>query len=354
MTTELSNGHHNTGVPHLDVTVDIATEQGLRDGAAVIINKLRPGWSVKSIQWKLFTDGITNKLIGAWVNDIKECVLVRVYGIGTHAIIDRKQEIKNMQKVHNIGGGSELYATFENGIAYQFIPGDILTEPMAKDPKISKLVAEMMAVIHNIEIKNGEGGLWTRFEKFINLIPTSLTNKANEKRMKNEFLSREEMLTEYNMLKELLDKETIPLVFCHNDALLPNIVYQEGKVVFIDLEYGGPGPAAFDIANHFCEHTGADGVLDYDRFYPSTEFQLVWIAAYLKHYNRITKKPPPTDDEVADMFGLVDKFNLVSHLHWSAWALIQAENSNIDFDFVDYAIQRLKEYRKRKAGLGLS
>ena len=31
------------------------------------------------------------------------------------------------------------------------------------------------------------------------------------------------------------------------------------KVVFIDLEYGAPAPAAFDIANHFAEHVGADG-----------------------------------------------------------------------------------------------
>ena len=27
------------------------------------------------------------------------------------------------------------------------------------------------------------------------------------------------------------------------------------------------------------------------------------------------------------MFGLVEKFNLVSHLHWAAWALIQVRSS---------------------------
>merc|ERR550534_1636005 len=113
---------------------------------------------------------------------------------------------------------------------------------MAKDPKISVLVAEMMAVIHNIDIKKEEGGLWTRFKKFIDLIPTSLSNKNNEERMKTEFLSRDEILAEFNMLKDLLDLKSIPLVFCHNDALLPNIVYKDGKVVFIDLEYGSPGP----------------------------------------------------------------------------------------------------------------
>jgi Choline/ethanolamine kinase len=31
------------------------------------------------------------------------------------------------------------------------------------------------------------------------------------------------------------------------------------QVVFIDLEYGGPTPAAFDIANHMCEFVGCEG-----------------------------------------------------------------------------------------------
>ena len=37
-------------------------------------------------------------------------------------------------------------------------------------------------------------------------------------------------------------------------------------------------------------------------------------------------------------------FSLVSHLQWSLWGLIQAANSNIDFDYLEYAAQRLRAY----------
>ena len=59
------------------------------------------------------------------------------------------------------------------------------------------------------------------------------------------------------------------------------------QVVFIDMEYAGPAPAAFDIANHFVEHVGADGMLDYRKWLPSKEFQVDWIREYLTEFNRL-------------------------------------------------------------------
>ncbi len=53
------------------------------------------------------------------------------------------------------------------------------------------------------------------------------------------------------------------------------------------MEYAGPAPAAFDIANHFVEHVGADGVLDYRKRLPSKEFQVDWIREYLTEFNRL-------------------------------------------------------------------
>lgn len=49
-----------------------------------------------------------------------------------------------------------------------------------------------------------------------------------------------------------------PIVFCHNDLLLGNILYDRSKktVNFIDFEYAGPNYQAYDIANHFCEFAG--------------------------------------------------------------------------------------------------
>ena len=37
-------------------------------------------------------------------------------------------------------------------------------------------------------------------------------------------------------------------------------------------------------------------------------------------------------------------FALASHLLWSLWGLIQAANSNIEFDYLEYSAQRVREY----------
>lgn len=47
---------------------------------------------------QLFTDGTTNKLVGCYVEDCPEdVVLVRVYGNKTELIVDRDNELKSFQ-----------------------------------------------------------------------------------------------------------------------------------------------------------------------------------------------------------------------------------------------------------------
>lgn len=47
---------------------------------------------------QLFTDGTTNKLVGCYLEDTPEdMVLVRVYGNKTELIVDRDNELKSFQ-----------------------------------------------------------------------------------------------------------------------------------------------------------------------------------------------------------------------------------------------------------------
>jgi len=341
------------GVKCVDVTVDITSDASLKAGATRILKHIRPGWVGEETEWKVFTDGITNKLVGAWNRDKEDTVLVRVYGIGTEAIIDRRSELENMRRLNSIGAGSRLYAVFNNGIAYQFIHGKIIDQNLVKDPTVYPMIASMMAQVHTIELEKSESGLWSRIEKFIALAPSSHQLPKHKTQIDEQLMTREQFTAEYLMLKGLLEKCSSPIVFCHNDALLANIVLQKDRVVFIDMEYGGAAPAAYDVANHFAEFVGCDGELDYLNQYPGREFQLDWIRNYLTQYNSLTGKPSPTDSQAEEMFDLVQKFVLCTHLLWINWCLIQCKNSNIDFDFVGYAAQRLREYRRQKALLNL-
>lgn len=49
-----------------------------------------------------------------------------------------------------------------------------------------------------------------------------------------------------------------PVVFCHNDLVVRNIIWNpsSSSVSFIDYEYAFPNYQPFDIANHFNEYSG--------------------------------------------------------------------------------------------------
>lgn len=69
--------------------------------------------------------------------------------------------------------------------------------------------------------------------------------------------------------------------------------------------------------------------IDYDR-YPSKEFQLQWLRVYLEEFNG----EPCVDSDLEKLYVQVNQFALASHFLWAVWALIQAEHSTIDFDFI--------------------
>ena len=79
-------------------------------------------------------------------------ILIRVYGHNSELMIDRKSEIRNMTLLHANDCGSELYASFQNGLAYQFLPGSTLTMETVIDPLVFPLVARACAKMHSIKI----------------------------------------------------------------------------------------------------------------------------------------------------------------------------------------------------------
>jgi len=335
-------------VQKLDIEVDLLDEDKLKADSLVLFKSIRPFWKAETINWKVFTDGITNKLMGAWNGqDREDTVLIRVYGLGTEKIIDRRVEVENMVMYHKLGQGSKLYATFNNGICYQFLAGELVSQENVFLAEVWRAVARGMAQLHTVPIRSSQPVMWDRLDQFIRVC-----NPGLSERLVGGWASREELYQEARLLRSHLETSDSPVVFCHNDALLANIIIQpkHNEVAFIDLEYGAPNYAAFDIANHFCEFTGADGRLDYGRWLPSKEYQLDWIAEYLRHKTGQSV----TQDQLEAVHSSVRKFMLCSHLQWSIWSVIQAENSSLDFDFVDYALQRFQEYKRWKSVVGIT
>lgn len=68
--------------------------------------------------------------------------------------------------------------------------------------------------------------------------------------------------------------------------------------------------------------------------YPTKEEQLRFLKSYSKNNNN--------DELLVE----VEQWKVASHLFWSLWGLVQASQSEIDFDYLSYSIQRMIAFRK--------
>lgn len=180
-----------------------------------------------------------------------------------------------------------------------------------------------------------------------------------------EKMRRKILQTELDQLSEELGHtpglDGYEYIFSHCDLLSGNVIVtnsspEEVSVDFIDYEYAMPAPAAFDIANHFAEWGGFD--CDYNAL-PKRSQRKEFLSQYLDSYrahtpssssaNTKANAPARCEKELAQLMTQVDLFRGVPGFYWGIWALIQAQISQIDFDYASYAEIRLGEYWAWKA-----
>lgn len=338
-------------VVKLDLVVDGSSINGLQKGAREIVRHVHPTWKPDELQFKVYTDGITNQLIGVWYENKDEQLLVRVYGSKTELFIDRNTEKKNVEVLHKAGCAPPLYASFTNGLSYGFTKGVTLNPDTVIKESIWKAVTKELSKLHKIEEGDKENPmLFPKLRQFFDLLPSKFHDESKQKRIEESGYSNDSLCKEIDELEAHLTSLNCPVVFSHNDILLGNVIWDDTtqKASFIDYEYGACNYQPYDIANHFNEFAGVDEV-DYKR-YPDEDFQVSWLRNYLSHYKEIPLSDVD-EQEVRVWYTWVNKFSVASHLFWGIWALLQAAHSSIEFDFLEYGIIRLNEYSKRKAEL---
>ncbi|XP_061641587.1 ethanolamine kinase 2 isoform X1 [Phyllopteryx taeniolatus] len=271
--------HVPVGSPLIRKIAIFVDEHNVKEGAMKIMKELRPEWDVNYVKTKFFTDGTTNKLVGCYVEDSPEdVVLVRVYGNKTELIVDRDNELKSFQVLHANGCAPRLYCSFQNGICYEYMQGDALGTKDVRDPSLLRLIAGEMARIHAIHAHNGcipKPNLWIKMQKYFSLVATEFTEQASNIRIQKEVPSKEVLEQEMVWMKEHLSTLGSPVVLCHNDLLCKNIIHnsKEAHVRFIDYEYSSYNYQAFDIGNHFNEFAG-DTVNDWLEHQPHSSEDL--------------------------------------------------------------------------------
>ncbi|KAK0685070.1 EKI2 kinase, partial [Pygoscelis papua] len=218
-------GGGTPAVPHLGIAVD---EGDVLPGALRLMRELRPGWEPARVKTKLFTDGITNKLVACYTDEgMADAVLVRVYGRKTELFVDRETELRSFQVLRAHGCAPDLYCAFQNGLCYQFLPGIALGPDHVRDPHIFRLVAQEMARVHAIHANGSlpKPILWQKLHKYLTLVKTDLSPKVSNPSLQQDMPSLEMLEHELAWMKETLSQLGSPIVLCHNDLLCKNIIY---------------------------------------------------------------------------------------------------------------------------------
>lgn len=125
------------------------------------------------------------------------------------------------------------------------------------------------------------------------------------------------------------------------------------RLVVVDFEYSGYNPRGFDIANHFCEWTAdyhsSEPAKMHPDCYPTVAEQVRFVNAYLDERDLIqgTKSSQHVrQSEVEQVLRECEAYAIASHFFWGLWGLIQANQSEIDYDFFQYATERLTSFQK--------
>ncbi|KAF0553050.1 putative choline kinase 2 [Gigaspora margarita] len=224
-------------------------------------------------------------------------VVLRIYGKGADQFCSRDDELKWLKFLSPYGIGPLLLLIFGNGRFEKFLESTTLTTKEVKCSNTYIHVAKRMASLHNM----------------VHLNPP--------------------------------ERGTDPLLQPGNILRLTD---GSDELVAVDFEYAGYNYRGFDIGNFFCEfmfdyHNPKPHVLHKD-WYPKDVDKLKFLESYLSD----DSNSPIPDDVLQKLVIECDAFALSSHVMWGLWGLIQSLQSNINFDYFEYAIQRLRLFRAQK------
>ena len=286
-------------------------------------------------------------------------VVLRVFGRGTEAFLDRDTENAALAELNACGFGARCLGVFKNGRLEAFLADAGPPRRRRWRTRACRAPSPRAASVPRVRRARAFRGSPTREhlpKTIADLGHHAFVARGGDERRGGDArsASRGSRPGWNGARRRRAEAATAraadaPTVLLHNDALAGNVMlpagYRPGSrelghepptVTLIDFEYSCYGPRGFDLANHLIEHAGFE--CDW-RALPSRAFRRDFCAAYL-------------GDEAANEAAVTklrletEAFYPVSHLWWGLWAAMQARTSTIDFDYAGYAAKRLAEFRR--------
>ena len=331
-------------------------------------------------------------------------VVLRVFGRGTDAFLDRAVEADALLEFNAQGFGATCLGVFRNGRLEERIPDVRPLEPeeMAL-PAVSNAIAAVMRRFHACDVpaRGRSPGTWDVLRDWWRLAGRAAEETSRDGLRETSLLRAfGELGTLVGTLGDVIDalerecaSVASPTVTLHNDALSGNFLVPADwrptgpddpppTTRLIDFEYACVGPRGFDVANHFAEYAGFE--CDWSKL-PNERQRERFCAAYVEAEatERVrerdartresnsnsnsaaedaSKSAPDASESALALAREAEAFAPVTHLWWGLWAVMRAANQSEGegegegdrFDYAAYAERRLSAFRASRAARTLT
>jgi thiamine kinase-like enzyme len=270
-------------------------------------------WRGKKVTCNPLGGGITNHNYTVQVGD--DTFVVRIPGEGTDIFIDRDNELQCSRAAGEAGVAPRVlyHLKPENITVVPFIRGRTLTtQEIVRDNELIQRVVHAIKTVHD---KVSFTNIFNPFEtvrRYMGYV------ERYDAPLPDDFPWMEERV---RCIEEVLNRNPLEMVACHNDYLSENFLDDGKKIWIIDWEYGGLCDPFFDLGDFGVEH-------------PFTrEQEELIIREYCGGMDH------------AKMSRML-LYKIISDYWWSVWAMIQSRISKIKFDFYVYGNRRFDRMRQ--------
>lgn len=340
------------------------------------------GWSgakPDSLDIAVLQGGLTNCLYIIHNRPLDEKVIARIFGSGTDLFIDRHIENQVFAHLSAHGFAPEFHGLFQNGRIEGFLRARNLLPTEFSRVEIMDGISATLSCLHQQHVHLSDPSpIWGKLKHIMRLLEGISFQDPERQAVLASQINLPDLADRAQRLQQLLiDTEAtlreeassismfgrgklfgLDVVFTHNDLLAGNVLipldfYENPEsrkdMKFIDYEYAGYNPRAFDIANHFCEFAGFD--FDIENNFPDNKTRIAFISLYLRDFvsaGVLTEETAHDLEFLRGFEGVVLTHCLLSNLFWGCWAVLQASISTIDFDFLDYAGKRIAAFHRHR------
>jgi thiamine kinase-like enzyme len=281
-------------------------------------------WQGCDVRWEELGGGITNFNYAVTVTGVAGTpgvgkFVLRIPGQGTDTFIDRQRELKNHVAAANAGVTPPLLHLVEPGhcTVVPFIDGETMhPDTIAGHPDRLEKIVRAVRTYHDRAVFDNDIHVFDMIREY-----TAMARDVAAPRPA-EF---DQMYAVGEAIEAAMERDRPSPTACHCDLLSENFILDgDGKMWVIDWEYGGMADPYFDLGDFCVEHPFS---ADEERSI------LTWYCGAMDEHR----------------YCRMMLHKLVADLWWSIWAMIQSRLSQIDFDFYEYGMNRIRRFGENAA-----